>query len=389
MSSEPLYGTPRVHRDPIGPLVAPLVRATTSGQPDTEALRACGAGERSGDFYQRVGHANGRQFESLVAELEGADGAVAFASGMAAMTAAILTFAGAGNRVLIAEEIYGGTSGLANVDLPRFGVHVERFSSLDLSTLDRALQRPARLVVFETPINPTLRVIDLRAVTDRCRELGVLSILDGTFAPPPIQRALQHGVDLVVHSATKFFGGHSDVLAGVVAGRHALLTSIDGFRRRTGAILAPDPAWLLCRSWPTLPLRLQAQQAAAMELALRLRELVGRGPIVGVSYPGLPEHPDRAVIERQMSGGGCVVSFEVAGGLPRARAVLDGFHVIARAASLGGVESLATLPAFTTHAALDAAARARAGIPDGLIRVAVGLEGAAILFEDVVQALAH
>lgn len=387
MPFEPLYGTPRVHRDPIGPLVPPLVRATTSGQPDTEALRACGAGERSGDFYQRVGHANGRLFESLVAELEGADGAVSFASGMAAMSAAILAFVGAGDRVLVAEEIYGGTSGLANVDLPRFGIQVERFSTLDLVTLDRALQRPAKFVVFETPINPTLRVIDLRAVTDRCRRAGVKTILDGTFAPPPIQRALEHGVDLIVHSATKFFGGHSDVLAGVVAGPHALLAPLDGFRRRTGGILAPDPAWLLCRSWPTLPLRLQAQQAAALALAQRLCERVGSGQIVGVSYPGLPDHPDRPIVERQMRGGGCVVSFEVAGGLERARAVLDGFHVIARAASLGGVESLATLPAFTTHAALDAAARRRAGIPDGLIRIAVGLEGADVLFDDIAQAL--
>jgi cystathionine beta-lyase/cystathionine gamma-synthase len=388
MTQEPLYGTPRSHHEPLGPLVPPLQRATTSAQPDTETLRARGAGEKSGDFYQRVGHANGRLFESLVAELEGADGAVAFASGMAAMTGAILGLVGAGDRVLIAEEIYGGTSGLANVDLPRFGVQVERFSALDLATLDRGLQKPAAMVVFETPINPTLRVIDLKAVTSRCRDAGARTVLDGTFAPPPIQRALAAGVDLVVHSATKFFGGHSDVLAGVVAGRHELLGKIDAFRRRTGGVLAPDPAWLLCRSWPTLPLRLQAQQAAAATLAKALQAKVGAGQIVAVSYPGLPGHPDRAVVERQMNGGGCLVSFEVAGGLARARAVLDRFRVIARAASLGGVESLATLPAFTTHAALDAAARRRAGIPDGLIRVAVGLEGADVLLADLEQAIA-
>lgn len=386
--TEPLYGTPRPHQAPLGPLAAPLLRSTTSAQVDAEAVRALGTAERASDFYQRLGHGNGRMFESLVAELEGADGAVSFASGMAAMSAAVLAFVRSGETVLVAQEIYGGTSAFAGADLPRFGVQVERFTALDPGALDAALQRRPRLVVFESPVNPTLRVVDVRAVADRCRAAGALTVFDGTFAPPPIQRGLELGVDLVVHSATKFFGGHSDAMAGVVAGRHDLLATVEGFRRRTGGLLAPDPAWLLCRSWPTLTLRIEAQQQAAATLAHGLLQEVGAGPLVAVAWPGLPDHPDRDVVATQMHGGGCLVSFEVKGGLARARAVFDRLQLVARAPSLGGVESLASLPAFTTHASLTPEQRATAGIPEGLIRIAVGLEGGEAILADVRAALA-
>lgn len=384
--TEPLYGTPHAHVSPLGPLSPPLIRSSTAGQRDAETLRALGAGEVSGEFYQRLGHANGRAFESLVARLEGADGAVAFASGMAAISASMAAHLRAGDRVLLAEEIYGGTSSFALTDLTRFGVVVERFSSLDREGLRTALQRPAKLVVFESPINPTLRVVDIAAVAAMARAAGALTLFDGTFAPPPIQHALALGVDLVVHSATKFFGGHSDVLAGVVAGRHELLQPIEGWRRRTGGTLAPDPAWLLLRSWPTLRLRVDAQQAAAQALAEGLAAEVGKGGLVAVGYPGLPEHPDHELVRRQMRGGGCVVSLQLPS-LAAARAAFDRLRVIARAPSLGGVESLATLPAFTTHAALSPAQRQAAGIADGLLRVAVGLEGADVLLGDLRQAM--
>jgi cystathionine beta-lyase/cystathionine gamma-synthase len=385
--SEPLYGTPRPHAPLLGPLAPVLVRSTTAGQPDAETLRALGAGERPGEFYQRLSHHNGRAVESLVAELEGADGAVAFASGMAAMSAALAAHLRSGDRVLLAEEIYGGTSGFALHDLVRFGITVDRFSALDLPGLRRQLQRPAKLVVFESPINPTLRVVDVRAVVAAAKAAGATTIFDGTFAPPPIQRALELGVDLVVHSATKYFGGHSDVLAGVVAGSPALLGPIEGGRRRAGAVLAPDVAWLIQRSWPTLRLRLAAQQAAALAIAQALQEDVRQGRLAAVAHPGLPDHPDHALAKAQMHGGGTMLAIEVRGGLAGARAAFDRLQHIARAPSLGGVESLATLPAFTTHAALTPAQRAAAGIPDGLLRVSVGLEGADVLLADLRQAI--
>jgi cystathionine beta-lyase/cystathionine gamma-synthase len=386
--SEPLYGTPRPHHPPIGPLSPPLVRSSTAGQPDAEALRAYGSGERAGDFYQRLGHANCRAFESLVAELEGADGAVSFASGMAAISAALSAHLRAGDRVLVADEIYGGTSAFATQDLVRFGVRVDRFSALDTGQLRERLRERARLVVFESPINPTLRVADVPGIVALCRAAGALTVFDGTFAPPPIQKALALGIDLVVHSATKFFGGHSDVLAGVVAGRHELLAPIEAFRRRTGGVLAPDPAWLLQRSWPTLQLRLAAQQQNALAVAEGLAALAAQKRIAAVTYPGLPLHPDRERIVRQMGGPGCMIAVELHGGLPGARAVFDRLRRIARAASLGGVESLATLPAFTTHASLSPEQRHAAGIPDGLLRIAIGLEPPDELLADLQQAIA-
>lgn len=383
------YGTPLPRHEPRGPLSPPLVRSSIGAMPDAAALQAAGAGTaREHFFYQRCGHPNERAFESMVAGLEQAEGAVAFASGMAAMSAAILANVAAGERVVLADEIYGGTMALAGNELPRFGVQVDRFSALDLGSLERALERPCRLVVFETPINPTLRIVDIAAVTRRCRAAGAIAVLDGTFAPPPIQRALGLGVDLVVHSATKFLGGHSDVLAGVVAGPHQLLERVAGFRLRTGATLAPDPAWLLCRSMATLELRLREQQAAALAVAQGLQQRAAAGRVASVAYPGLPDHPDRELVARQMASGGTMVAFTVGGGLEAALAVFDRLRVFARAASLGGVESLATLPAFTSHAALTPAQRARAGIDSGLLRLSIGLEGVEVLLADLDQALA-
>ncbi len=391
-ATPPLYGTPSPRHAPVGPLAPVLDRSSTTAQPDAETLRAVGAGESDAAFYQRLGHPNLRAFEGLVAELEGTAGAVGFASGMAAISAAMSAHLSAGDRVLVAHEIYGGTAAFSTADLPRFGVQVDRFSSLDLDGLRALFQRPAevppKMVVFESPINPTLRLCDIAAITALAREAGAITLFDATFAPPPIQSARALGVDLIAHSATKFFGGHSDVLAGVVAGPHALLGPIEMFRRHTGGVLAPDPAWLIQRSWPTLRLRLQAQQQGALAVAEGLQGMVAQGQLAAVTYPGLPGHPDRELVERQMTGGGgALLAFAVDGGVERAKALLDRLQVIARAASLGGIETLATIPAFTTHAALTAAERQTAGIADGMVRLAVGLEDPDELLGDLRQAI--
>lgn len=385
---DPLYGTPQPTHAPLGPLSPPLSRATSAAQPDADTLRAFGTGQRRGEFYQRITHPNAVAFEQLAARLEGGEGAVSFASGMAAISGVMLALLKAGDRVLVAEEIYGGTGNFVTADLPRFGVHVDRFRALEPASLSAALQTPAQMVVFESPVNPTLRLADVATLCRTARAAGATSMLDGTFAPPPIQHGLRLGVDLVVHSATKFLGGHSDVLAGVVVGAHRHLGPIEAFRRRTGSILAPDAAWLLCRSWPTLELRIAAQQAAALEVARGLDEDCRAGHLAGVSYPGLPDHPDADLARTQMpGGGGTMVSFVVHGGLERSRAVFDRFRVVARGPSLGSVESLASLPAYTTHAAWTPEQRAAAGIPEGLIRISVGLEGASTILEDIRQAV--
>lgn len=386
MSSHP-YGTRHERRTPLGALSPALDRASTYAAQDAQTIRSLGSREQFGDFYARLGHRNGRQFESLIAELERTDGALAFSSGIAAIHAAIMGLCSAGDRVLLAEQIYGGTASLGSEVLPRFRIEVERFSAVDLSSLEAALSRPARLVVVETPINPTLRIVDLRHLTRISRQAGALTLVDSTFAPPPQQRAVELGADLVVHSATKFLGGHSDLLAGVLAGGHQLLTQIENFRVRSGAILGADAAWLLCRSLHTHELRLDAQQAAAASIAEGLYAASCQGgPILSVSYPGLAEHPDHALAGEQMQGYGALLTFEVAGGLQAAMRCFDRLQVVARAPSFGGVESLASLPAHTTHAGLSPKERAAQGIMEGHVRVSVGLEGADRVLADLLQA---
>jgi methionine-gamma-lyase len=364
------------------------VRATTHALPDAEAIRAFSVGERHGDFYPRYGHSNGTLWESLVAEAEHAQGAVAFASGMAAMHAAISALVRAGDRVLIQEQVYGGTEALALHELPRCGVDVLRFDALDREALARGLAAAPKVVVLETPINPTLRLIDLREAATLCRAAGAVSVVDGTFAPPPIQRPLDLGIDLVVHSATKFYGGHSDVMAGVVAGGASHLQEIVKLRSRTGAILAPDPAWLLCRSFPTLELRVLEQQRNAAAVASSLDALRARDErIVAVSYPGLPSHADHALAQRQMRGGGALVTITVAGGLEGARRTFDRLRHVAKGPSLGGTEALASLPRFTTHARVPPEVLARNGIHDGMLRLSIGLGDPALVTKDIQQAL--
>ncbi len=385
----PNYGRPRESHTPLGPLATPLVRATTFGMVDAAALRSAGENGTDGGFYPRHSHANGLEFESLVAESEGATGAVAFASGMGAISGAILALCSAGDRVLVADQIYGGTDALARRDLPRFGIRVQRFDAFAPSALEAALAEPAKLVVFESPINPTLRLVDVAAIAGRCRRAGAWTLFDGTFAPAPIQHALRLGVDLVVHSATKFFGGHSDVMGGVVAGADALLDPIVAYRLRTGGILAPADAWLLSRSMATLRLRLDAQQAAAERIAVALHAQIGDGGALrSVSYPTLPQHPDRELARRQMNGGGTLIALDIAGGLDGARRVFDRFRRFARGPSLGGIHSLATLPAYTTHASLTREQRLHAGIADGIVRLSIGIEDDAALLADIRQALA-
>jgi cystathionine beta-lyase/cystathionine gamma-synthase len=335
-----------------------------------------GAGEKPGEFYPRYGHPAARAFESAVAEAEGTEGAVSFASGMAALHALFCAPLGEG-AIAASRDLYGGTTALLEKDLPRFGIRVVRFDPFSLD-----LPEGVRLVHIETPTNPLCRIVDVARVAKAAHAKGALLSVDATFAPPPIQRTIALGADLVMHSATKYLGGHSDAIGGVLGGRHEHLAAIEGFRRRTGGILGPDTAWLVARSMRTLALRARQQSETAGRLA---RLLVGKA--AKVHYPGLESHPDHAVAKRQMESGGAIVSFEVAGGLAAAARVYDRFRVIGRAVSLGGVESIASLPVHTSHAMIPPAERARSGIADGLIRLSVGLEPYEVLARDLEQSL--
>jgi len=368
-----------------GPLAPDLTRSTSFRRRSAEEMRAVGAGEVAGEFYPRYGHPAGRLFEARLAALEEADGAVAFASGMAALHALFFGLVDGGGRVALAHDVYGGTRSLVTSDLERFGVAVRRFDPFDAADLARALDGGCDVVHVETPANPLCRVVDVARTAAAAHDAGALLSVDATFAPPPVQRLLAHGADLVVHSATKFLGGHHDLLGGVVAGSHALVSRLEGFRRRTGGVLAPEPAWLAARSLATLELRVtRASETAARLAAL----LAGSRGVLRVHYPGLATHPDHDVARRQMHGFGAILAVEVEGGLDGAVRVYDRFETIARAVSLGGVDTTALLPLHTSHAQVPAAERARAGIGDGTIRLAVGLEPFDALARDLERALA-
>jgi len=384
------YGCREDKPPPAGPLAADLTRATTFAQESAEALRAVGAGEIEGEFYPRCGHPVGRRFECGVAGLEQTDGAVAFASGVAALYAIFAAVPAAGDTIALARDLYGGTVDIARHDLPRLQLATRTFDPFRPETFAEAF-RGVSLVHVETPTNPLARIVDLEAVVSAAREAGAWVSVDATFQPPPLQQPATLGVDLVMHSATKFLGGHSDALGGIVSGPHALLEKLEAFRHRTGAVLSPDTAWLLVRSLGTLELRAREQAKTAQRVAETLDAWRTAGStkhvVRAMHYPGLQEHKDHAVAQRQMATFGSMLAFEVEGGLQSAAAVLDRFQVIARAVSLGSIETLASLPLHTSHAPLTKAERAAANINDGLIRFSIGLESFSQLEADLLQAL--
>jgi methionine-gamma-lyase len=388
MTTHRPYGCREDSAPPLGPLAPDLTRATTFAYPTAEELRAVGANELPGEFYPRYGHPTGRLFEKKVAELEGADGAVSFASGLAALHGVFCGLLQAGDVVAASCFVYGGVDAIVAEDLPRFGIKVRRFDPFDEDSMERAIEGAVKLIHVETPTNPLSRVVNLKRIVDFARRCGAWVSVDATFLPPPFQRPLAHGADLVMHSATKILGGHSDAQGGIVSSRHELLERLEGFRRRTGAILAPDTAWLLVRSLATLELRTRKAAENASRLASFLDELRTKGgQVARVHYPGLPHHLDHDVAREYMETFGFMLAFEVAGGLPEAIRVYDRLRVIARAVSLGGFDTLASIPLHTSHAMIPSEDRRRAGIADSLIRLSVGIERYEVLEADLAAAL--
>ena len=332
-----------------------------------------------GYSYTRAGNPNRSALERAVAALEGGGDAVAFASGSAATLAVFATVA-AGGRVVCSADCYHGTAKQLREILPRLGGEAEFVDTTDLDAVRRALEPGARLLWVETPSNPLLRVSDLAALADLAHARGALLGCDNTFASPILQRPFEHGADLVMHSTTKYLGGHSDVLGGIVVARapSATLDALRDFQGTAGGVPAPFDCWLLLRSLPTLPLRVRQQSANALAVA---RFLAGHGRVLRVNYPGLEGHPGHALAARQMQGGfGAVVSFQVPGGATEALAVAARAQLFTRATSLGGVESL-----IEHRASMEGPASAT---PPNLVRLSVGLEHVSDLLADLGQALA-
>ena len=322
--------------------------------------------------------------EEKIAAVDGAEMSLLFSSGMAAISTALISALNAGDEVVCASAIYGGTFHLLEDLLPRFGV-LRRFVSLEeLSNPASVIGAHTKVLWFESPINPTLRCVDIRNVAGACRAAGVTSVIDNTFASPINQQPLAMGVDLSMQSVTKYLNGHSDVTGGVLSGSRALLTPIGKTRRLLGGVMDPQPAYALGRGLKTLPLRVARHNANAMAVAQFLET---HPRVERVFYPGLPSHPDHAIAARQMSGFGGMVCVEVAGGQEGAYRAFDRLQVIRRAASLGGAESLCSLPILTSQFGLSDDELELAGVTRGMMRLSIGLEDPEDLIEDLDQAL--
>ena len=361
----------------------PIYNTTTFAFPSTAAILDVVEGRAAGALYTRYGlNPTIQALEQKLASLEGAEAALAFASGMAAEAALFLTHGRDG--IVCIGDAYGGTLELIGEQLPRLGIRTHLLLGSELARLDGLLADGARLVFLETPSNPVLEVFDIAAIAERARANGALLVVDNTFASPVNQQPLALGADLVVHSATKYLGGHSDLTAGALMGPKELLDTVGPWRKNLGQTPAPETAALLARSLRTLVVRVQRQNASAHAVA---RAMEAHPRVARVLYPGLESFPGHELAARQMSGFGGMLTIEVDGDGETAAAVVDRFKLFAIAPSLGGVESLATQPVTTTHHGLTPEERSRRGITDGMIRLSVGLEDPQDLIGDLEQAL--
>jgi cystathionine beta-lyase/cystathionine gamma-synthase len=366
------------------PLTTPIYETTTFVFDSADEVLAYNEGRSSKYLYSRYTNPTVISAERKLAALDRAELALLFSSGQGATTTLLMTHLKAGDEVVCSAAIYGGTLHLLQDVLARFGV-TPRFVSLDeLAAPDRLFSDRTRIVWFESPINPTLRCVDVARIAGACRARGVLSVIDNTFASPINQQPLALGVDLAMQSVTKYLNGHSDVTGGVVAGSAALVAPIEKVRRMVGTVMDPHPAYALGRGLKTLPLRVARHNANAQAVAdvLSQHRRVSR-----VYYPGLPSHPDHAIAKAQMSGFGGMVCFDLDGDYARAAAVYDRLKIIKRAASLGGVESLISMPVLTSQWGHTDQQLRDAGVTRGMLRLSVGLEDAADLIADLDQAL--
>jgi cystathionine beta-lyase/cystathionine gamma-synthase len=341
-------------------------------------------GALNGYLYSRYENPTVVAIEQKLAAVDGAEASLLFSSGMAAISTALLTLLKSGDEVLCCSAIYGGTFHVIEDLLPRLGI-TRRFISIEeLANVGSVIGPATKLVWFESPINPTLRCVDVRSIAAACKKAGVLAAMDNTFASPVNQPVLSMGIDLSMQSCTKYLNGHSDVTGGVLSGSSALMAPIAKMRRLLGGIMDPQPAFALGRGMKTMALRVAQHNANAMRVA---RLLEGHAAVERVYYPGLESHPDHAIARRQMSGFGGVVTIDLKGGKAAAFRAFDRLNIVKRAASLGGVESICSLPILTSQYGLTDEELARAGVSKGMMRISIGLEDADDLAEDLNQAL--
>jgi methionine-gamma-lyase len=374
-------GEDRFHRDAsVGVEISRTANFTFSS---TEEMKRWAEGKSPAYIYTRYGNPTLTIAETKIAALEGAEDAVVAASGMAAISNALLSVLKAGDEVIATRQLYGGTYRMMRDVFPRLGI-VVRHVETDLAGIERLVNPRTKALYIETPTNPTLRLVDLHKAVAFAKEWDLISLIDNTFASPVLQKPIEMGFDLVLHSATKYLAGHSDVIAGAAAGREALIREIRQMIIHLGGSMDPEAAFLLIRGMKTLEVRVWRQCATALTLAKYLEK---HPKVARVHYPGLASHPDHRLAKRQMRGFGGMLAFDLKGGLTAARRFCDRARIFLMAASLGGVDSLAVLPIYTSHYNMSLAELRAAGVEPGTVRVSVGLEDAEDLIEDLRQAL--
>ncbi|AXV06201.1 Cystathionine gamma-synthase [Euzebya pacifica] len=373
------------HVDPAtGSIIAPVHTNSAFAYADVPSWRAAALGETPGHIYARNSNPTTDRFEAKMAALEGTAAATSFGTGMAAISTTLMALLGPGRRAVTVTDTYGGTHLMFSQILPRWGVDCVVVDTDDHEALEAAIAEGCDLLYLETPTNPTLKVLDIARLSAAARAVGAVTVVDNTFATPINTRPVEYGADIVLHSASKFLGGHGDVLGGVVCGSEELVHRVYALREIIGTGMDPHVAAMFLRSLKTLGLRVERHNATAQAVA---EHLAAHPAVERVAYPGLPDHPGHDIAASQMEGFGGVLSFSLVGGMPAVEKVCAELEYAYLAANLGQVETIAGPPATTSHVELTDAERAEAGIPEGLIRYSVGIEDTADLIADLDRAL--
>jgi cystathionine gamma-synthase len=383
-STQSIWGGEQEHELFERSTQVPVVHSVSFAYKDIDTWQKVALGQEPGHIYSRNTNPTVRAFEDKVKTLEGAQAATSFASGMAAISNTLATFVQPGDRIVSIKDSYGGTNVIFNEFLPPLGIDVALCETGDYVQLEAEIAKGCRLLYLETPTNPTIKITDIKRLAAKARAVGALVVVDNTFATPINQLPLELGADIVLHSASKYLGGHADALGGVICGSHELVEKVYHYREINGATLAPMDAYSLLRGMKTLKLRVERHNSNAMAIAHYLQS----HPMVEqVNYPGLESHPGHDIAKQQMSGFGGMLSFSVKGGLEAIKLFLPKLQFAHMAANLGCVETVVGPPVTTSHVECSAEERAAAGIPEGLVRYSAGIEDIEDLIADLEQAL--